>query len=120
LEDEMRNFRTASDRQTERVLGSNATESERAKFEARLFSGMDKGLNFDKYSDIPVEVSGHDVPPPVERFDDLDLPKALLRNIALAKFTNPTPVQKHALPVVLEGRDIMSCAQTGSGKTAAF
>ena len=56
----------------------------------------------------------------MERFDDLDLPKTLLNNIKLAKFTKPTPVQKHALPVVLAGRDIMSCAQTGSGKTAAF
>ena len=49
LEDEMQNFKTASDRQAERVLGSGATDAERKKFEDRLFSGMDKGLNFDKY-----------------------------------------------------------------------
>ena len=76
--------------------------------------------NTQRYEDIPVEVSGRDVPDGVERFDDLELPKTLLNNIRLAKFTKPTPVQKHALPVVLAGRDIMSCAQTGSGKTAAF
>ena len=49
LEDEMKNFKTASDRQAERVLGAGASDAERKKFEDRLFSGMDKGLNFDKY-----------------------------------------------------------------------
>ena len=38
-------------------------------------------------------------------------------NIKRAKYTKPTPVQKYALPAVLRKRDLMACAQTGSGKT---
>jgi ATP-dependent RNA helicase DDX3X len=44
----------------------------------------------------------------------------LLLNTQLAKYSVPTPVQKHALTVGNSGRDLMACAQTGSGKTAGF
>ncbi|XP_062182368.1 DEAD-box ATP-dependent RNA helicase 52C-like [Phragmites australis] len=78
------------------------------------------GINFDAYEDIPVETSGREVPPPVATFSDIDLGEALNDNIRRCKYVRPTPVQRHAIPISLAGRDLMACAQTGSGKTAAF
>ncbi|KAM5559109.1 DEAD-box ATP-dependent RNA helicase 37 [Rosa sericea] len=78
------------------------------------------GINFDAYEDIPVETSGSDVPPPVNTFAEIDLGDALNLNIRRCKYVRPTPVQRHAIPISLAGRDLMACAQTGSGKTAAF
>ena len=53
-------------------------------------------------------------------FTGLDLDPALLRATRELGFTRPTPVQKDAIPPALAGRDVLACAMTGSGKTAAF
>ncbi|KAL8142876.1 hypothetical protein V2J09_015908 [Rumex salicifolius] len=84
------------------------------------FEQENTGINFDAYEDIPVETSGDNVPPPVNTFADIDLGKELNANIRRCKYVKPTPVQRHAIPISLAGRDLMACAQTGSGKTAAF
>ncbi|KAL7613536.1 hypothetical protein Lser_V15G06486 [Lactuca serriola] len=78
------------------------------------------GINFDAYEDIPVETSGVNVPPPVNTFAEIDLGEALNLNIRRCKYIKPTPVQRYTIPISLAGRDLMACAQTGSGKTAAF
>ena len=54
------------------------------------------------------------------KFAELGLRPELVRAVAGAGYTNPTSVQERAIPVVLEGRDLIACAQTGTGKTAAF
>ena len=54
------------------------------------------------------------------KFQDLRLSEPLLRAIGEKGYTDPTPIQQQALPPVLEGRDLQGCAQTGTGKTAAF
>eukprot|EP01083_Nonionella_stella_P066977 176831_1 len=78
-------------------------------------------IDFSEYEAIPVHVTGDHIPKPVEDFASVDnLHPQLGWNIARAGFTRPTPVQKHALPLAVAGRDIVACAQTGSGKTAAF
>jgi ATP-dependent RNA helicase RhlE len=53
-------------------------------------------------------------------FDLLGLSPELLRAVADQGYTEPTPVQREAIPLVLEGRDLLAGAQTGTGKTAAF
>jgi superfamily II DNA/RNA helicase len=53
-------------------------------------------------------------------FDDLGLSDDLLNAVRDAGYTEPTPIQAQAIPVVLMGRDVLGCAQTGTGKTASF
>ncbi|MBI1278848.1 MAG: DEAD/DEAH box helicase [Anaerolineaceae bacterium] len=54
------------------------------------------------------------------QFDDLKLIEPLLRAVRAEGYTTPTPIQEQAIPHVLEGRDLLGVAQTGTGKTAAF
>eukprot|EP00933_Yihiella_yeosuensis_P080139 TRINITY_DN9354_c0_g4_i1.p1 TRINITY_DN9354_c0_g4~~TRINITY_DN9354_c0_g4_i1.p1 ORF type:complete len:573 (+),score=130.52 TRINITY_DN9354_c0_g4_i1:68-1786(+) len=95
--------------------------------EATLFktSHVTRGINFDKYDSINVEVQGGTgEEEAVESFQDccdrFELPDALTANIDRCGYSVPTPVQKHSMPAVLAGSDVMVSAQTGSGKTAAF
>ena len=53
-------------------------------------------------------------------FNDLKLSAPLLKAVSEAGYETPSPIQASAIPPVLEGRDLMGCAQTGTGKTAAF
>jgi ATP-dependent RNA helicase RhlE len=53
-------------------------------------------------------------------FSSLGLSPELLRAVAESNYSAPTPVQKAAIPAILAGKDVWACAQTGSGKTAAF
>ncbi len=56
----------------------------------------------------------------MENFNSLNLEKTLMDSIAVINFKTPTPIQAQAIPVALEGKDILGTAQTGTGKTAAF
>jgi len=58
--------------------------------------------------------------PPEPAFETLGLAPNLLKGIRDLGFTRPTPIQAQAIPPVLAGRDVIGCAQTGTGKTAAF
>jgi ATP-dependent RNA helicase RhlE len=56
----------------------------------------------------------------LKSFAELDLIEPLQRAIAAENYETPTPIQAQAIPPLLEGRDVLGCAQTGTGKTAAF
>ena len=53
-------------------------------------------------------------------FQELNLSKPILRAVALGGYQKPSPFQAGAIPPVLKVQDLMGCAQTGTGKTAAF
>ncbi|MFX6027810.1 DEAD/DEAH box helicase, partial [Acinetobacter baumannii] len=53
-------------------------------------------------------------------FDNLGLTESLRRALAEKNYTTATPIQEQAIPVLLEGGDLLGIAQTGTGKTAAF
>ena len=53
-------------------------------------------------------------------FDELGLHPALVRAVRDAGYSTPTPVQERTIPIALDGKDLIACAQTGTGKTAAF
>ncbi|KAL6425546.1 hypothetical protein ACFW04_009595 [Cataglyphis niger] len=71
-----------------------------------------------------ISVTGSHVPKLILEFDELrtnyQVPVNLLKNMKDSGYMTPTPIQMQAIPVMLEGRQILACAPTGSGKTAAF
>jgi ATP-dependent RNA helicase RhlE len=53
-------------------------------------------------------------------FEKLNLIEPILKALQAEGYTKPTPIQEQSIPVLLERRDLLGCAQTGTGKTAAF
>jgi superfamily II DNA/RNA helicase len=75
----------------------------------------------DAASTLPaIAAASADAGPPRTTFADLGLSEPVLRAVADAGYLHPTPIQEQAIPVVLMGRDVLGCAQTGTGKTASF
>lgn len=71
-----------------------------------------------------ISVIGRSVPPPIEDFkkmqEEFHLAPTLIQNLQNSGYTDPTPIQMQAIPIMLQGRQVLACAPTGSGKTAAF
>jgi len=73
-----------------------------------------------KTNGILTYITGDHYPSAIRDFNTAGLMPLLQENLAKSHYTSPTPVQKRCLPIVMSGRDLIACAQTGSGKTAAF
>lgn len=65
-------------------------------------------------------MTGRDPVKPITSFEEAALYDTFKENVKKANYVKPTPVQKHSIPAILAGRDLMACAQTGSGKTVSF
>ena len=84
---------------------------DRTKMTAEQCAVVRKRLN--------VTIEG-DAPPPFEKFEGMTLSEPIMRALTEKNYETPTPIQSQAIPVALEGHDILGCAETGSGKTCAF
>ena len=82
--------------------------------------GISPGINYEKYKNIPVSVTGDNVVQGITGFENANLRPLLMENITKSGYKVPTPIQQNSIPIIMAGRDLMACAQTGSGKTAAF
>jgi ATP-dependent RNA helicase DDX3X len=83
-----------------------------------LFRKHNSGGSFAALDDIPVEVSQELTP--ISSFEDLRMHPTLASNLQRLNYTQPSPVQRYVIGAVLADKDVMACAQTGSGKTAAY
>ncbi|CAJ0575317.1 unnamed protein product, partial [Mesorhabditis spiculigera] len=84
---------------------------------------MDTGSRFSELfnSDVTCTSMGCAINlQPYTSFNDLHLTSTVQANLEKAGYAKPTPVQQYAMPIIDQGLDLMACAQTGSGKTAAF
>ncbi|EPB73233.1 DEAD/DEAH box helicase [Ancylostoma ceylanicum] len=87
---------------------------------------IEQGELFAKLFDAPVTLTQGGLHGRTEKgkkissFEELELPEQIAQNVVNCGYKSLTPIQQYAMPAILNGRDIMACAQTGSGKTAAF
>jgi DEAD/DEAH box helicase len=100
-----------------------------AKIIWKLFQPQPKDEQLHTHTKMKRKLDANDVPVPAEEieaqkedntFASLGLETRLLQGITKQNFRTPTPVQSKAIPLALEGRDILARAKTGSGKTAAY
>jgi len=77
--------------------------------------GLNRPASQNAATRRPLESDRH-----LSSFDDLGLNEPILRAVRAEDYTTPTPIQVQAIPHLLQGRDLLGCAQTGTGKTAAF
>lgn len=70
--------------------------------------------------DFGIATKGGSIPNPMRKWEESDLPRELLDVVYQVGYTDPTPIQRAAIPIALQARDLIGVAVTGSGKTAAF
>jgi ATP-dependent RNA helicase DDX3X len=79
-----------------------------------------RGIDFSKIAEIEIVQEGPVRIEPATKFANAGLHPAMLRNVELAGYDVPTPIQMYCLPAIRAGHDVIGIAQTGSGKTGAY
>ena len=114
----------AAKSQEERTLGNISLASQETGIYKYTVHPQIASLTEDQVNDLrscmEISIKGDNVEKPVMEFAHCDLSEQLYENLKASGYVTPTPVQMQVLPVALAGRDLLVCAQTGSGKTAAF
>ncbi|KAM3957778.1 DExD-box helicase 52 [Aphomia sociella] len=103
-------------------------EKKRTKKKKEKSEDLQKKLDLEEHNrfrnEHGIKAVGRHVPPALNKFSDLitryNVSPALVDTVMQCGYNEPTPVQRQALPCMLEDRQIFACAPTGSGKTAAF
>lgn len=70
--------------------------------------------------DFNITTKGGRIPHPIRYWTEAGLPEEIVHVIESLNYKDPTPIQRQAIPIGLQNRDIIGIAETGSGKTAAF
>ncbi|XP_041979361.1 probable ATP-dependent RNA helicase DDX52 isoform X2 [Aricia agestis] len=118
-----------SDDEMEIIKGVSAKKGKEKKKKSRLSpEELQKKLELEEQNrfrnEHGIRAVGRHIPPALHEFSDLrikyNVPQGLVDTVMECGYTEPTPIQRQALPCLLEGRQIVACAPTGSGKTAAF
>lgn len=108
------NFRNNSNRYNHVAITDEQIEQ---MFEANTIS---EDSDMSVYEDAQVTVTSNFTIQPISGFPRSGIDNLILYNVASQRYKSPTSVQKYAIPYILNGRDVIVTAQTGSGKTAAF
>lgn len=76
--------------------------------------------NLNRFEGIQVTVSDDMFTTPLGSFEEAGLGEDLMSKVVKMKYHQPTPIQKYCMPIIMAGKDLIACSQTGSGKSAAF
>lgn len=107
-------------------LAKKATRSKvKQKLSPEQLAKQENELRIQRMrQDHRITVFGKHIPAPLHDFHELNslygVEERLLKNVETCQYREPTPIQRQALPVLMERRNILACAPTGSGKTLAF
>jgi ATP-dependent RNA helicase DDX23/PRP28 len=104
-------------------LKSDQKKDEKRRYDERHWSDKSLEEMADRdwrifKEDYNITTRGGNIPHPLRSWDEAGLEKGILDVIKLAGYKEPTPIQRQAIPIGLQNRDVIGIAETGSGKTA--
>lgn len=118
--------RTEAEKEQEKVrLKKLKKKEEKQKWDDRHWSEKSKDEMTERdwrifREDYNITIKGGRIPDPIRNWKESGIPNEILEIVEKVGYTDPTPIQRQAIPIGLQNRDIIGVAETGSGKTLAF